>query len=90
MARGVRVRSTDDTFGTIVAAITESHGRVGRVYELEGKLPTRTGGTPDPEVRAFAVECCRASVKLTATLWYSAWTQSEKVRLPGWSRAAQH
>lgn len=87
IARDVRVTAAEDVFGSVVAAIRESHGRVDRAYELEADLPPATGGPPlesNAEVRAFATDCCRTAVRLTATLWYSAWRESEKMRLPGW------
>ena len=46
-----------------------------------------TGERPeklDPAVREFALERCRAAVRLTAGLWLSAWQASAKVKLPEW------
>lgn len=68
-------------FEAVRAAIAESHGRVDRVYELEGQL--------DPvsdEARAFALERARRATAFTASLYLTAWKMSEGIELPGWLR----
>jgi len=75
-----------------MAAIKESFGLVDRVYELEPKLPASDAEPPkdpDPAVRAFTLERCRAGARLTAALWYSAWVRSGKMELPEWHRWAK-
>lgn len=84
---GVKIESSKDLFATIEAAIMESHGLVNQVYALENKLPNPadTGAAPlEGPVQQFATERYRAAVKLTATVWYSAWIQSMDIEVPGW------
>jgi hypothetical protein len=74
----------------IMEAIRESHAKVDLVYKLEKKLPDSEAAPPekvDPEVRAFALERMGAGARLTAALWYSAWTASADVKLPAWHSA---
>jgi hypothetical protein len=81
----------DTPFAAGMAVIKESFGLVDRVYELEPKLPASDAEPPrdpDPAVRAFTLERCRAGAKLTAALWYSAWVRSGKMELPEWHRWA--
>lgn len=80
LASGLEVAPSDDAMATVLEALAASHALVDRVYELEGRLDTPT----DPEVVAFAEERARAAVALTASLYLTAWHQSETIRLPGW------
>ncbi len=80
----------DGVAAMIMDAIRESHGKLDLVYKLEGKLPDPDAAPPekvDPEVRAFALERLGAGARLTAALWYSAWTASAEVKLPAWHSA---
>ena len=79
----------DGAFAATLAAIKESHGKVDRLYELEPKLPdanVEPPKEPDKDVREFGLERCRAAASFTASLWYSAWAQSAKVKLPEWHK----
>jgi hypothetical protein len=89
IAAGLKVEAVDEkaVFGAVLAAIRESHGRVETVYKLEARLPAwqaEPPAEPDKEVRALALDCCRTSALLTARMWYSAWVNSAKVKLPEW------
>jgi len=71
----------------VLAQIDDSHAQVDRVYALEKKLPPMDKpGTNDPEVRAFATERIRAATKFTASLYLTAWRDSQFIELPVWHR----
>ena len=80
LARSVTVVPFEgDLFDAVVAQVYESNGRVDRVYELADSLdPVSEQG------RDFARERANRAVAFTASLYLSAWQQSESVRLPGW------
>ena len=80
LAEQVEVKAYDDAMAAIQAALETTHAQVDRVYELEAEL----GDVTHPEVAAFTADRARAAVALTASLYLTAWRQSETVRLPGW------
>ena len=72
VAKELKVSAAADPFAAVASAIQESGGLVDKVYEMEKALPAVGGpapAEPDPEVRRFALERCRAGARLTATLW---------------------
>jgi hypothetical protein len=92
VGKDLKVAAAADPFAAAVAAIEECGKLVDKVYELEPSLPPVGGpapAEPDQAVHAFALERCRAGALLTATLWYSAWISSAKVRLPDWHQASR-
>jgi len=71
----------------VLAQIDDSHAQVDRVYALENKLPPMDKpGTNDPGVRAFATERIRAATRFTASLYLTAWRDSQFIELPAWHR----
>ena len=69
----------------VVAEMKRTHGLVGRVYELEKELPAvESPLDPDSGVGGFARERLRACAEFTASLFLTAWEDSEKFPLPQW------
>jgi hypothetical protein len=85
IAEGVEIKASADAMALILETINASFKRVDRTYELEGKLPAATGemsGAVAKEAREFAIGCGRDAARLVATLMYSAWIASEKIKFP--------
>lgn len=71
--------------GGIESELKKSQTLVDRTYELESQLPPATGSwTPSPQIRQFTLDRARAGTRFTATLFLTAWRNSEKVTLPTW------
>ena len=64
----------------ILKELHSSHHLVDRVYELEAAF----GSTISDQVRSFAMERSRASARFTASLFLTAWKESENTQLPDW------
>ena len=64
----------------ILKELESSHLLVDRVYELEAGF----GDAISAEVRTLAVERSKASARFTASLFLTAWKQSENTRIPDW------
>ncbi len=76
-----------DLFAGVMAQIENSRSRIDRSYELEPRLPPqneREAWTPNPEAREFGIERGRESVRFLASLYLTAWKNSEKLPLPSW------
>ena len=83
--KDVEVRAEADVFKTATDQIAASFKRVDRVYELEEMLPPAEGddnGPVDARVTEFAETLLRNATDFTATVWYSAWTNSAEIELP--------
>ncbi|QDU72418.1 phospholipase C/P1 nuclease family protein [Mucisphaera calidilacus] len=62
-----------------------SHRRVDWAYKLEAKFPgVGDRALDDPEVVRFSVDCVRHSAHVTASMYLTAWRNSETIRLPRW------
>ena len=70
----------DSLLGSVVAQIEESNGMVDEVYALLGKWEDGN----NPQVRALAEARARKAVEFTASLYLTAWRNSQLIRLPGW------
>jgi hypothetical protein len=70
----------DSLLGSVVAQIEESNGMVDEVYALMGQWEDGENF----EVRALAEARARRAVGFTASLYLTAWRNSEAIRLPGW------
>jgi len=70
----------DSLLGSVVAQIEESNGMVDEVYALTGQWEDGENS----EVRALAEARARRAVGFTASLYLTAWRNSEAIRLPGW------
>ena len=81
-----RVRPIKDVFAHAMQVIRESNAKVNAVYAMEKALPPAEGPMQepvDPTVRRFTVERLRTGAAFTAAVWYTAWANSEKIKLPG-------
>lgn len=80
LAMGQEPVAFDSLLGSVVAQIEESNGMVDEVYALMGKW--EDGDNKD--VQALANARARKAVGFTASLYLTAWRNSENIRLPGW------
>jgi len=73
----------------VMAQIEASHKLVGTVYELEESLPDFDYSKPlsdTPAVHDFALERLRETTRFTASLFLTAWRDSEFIEIPAWHR----
>ncbi len=70
----------------IAKSVESGYTLVDRVYELADSLPDTHDKqwTSAPEVIEFARERARESVRLTASLYFTAWRMSATIELPSW------
>ncbi len=69
----------------VIDALRQGNALVDRVYSLEKDFPSLNGPwTPTPAVQDFGVERFRAGVRLTASLWLTAWELSARLNIPDW------
>ena len=74
LSEGLQAAQSPTAWPVILKTIDVSHGLVDKCYELDA------AGAFDKEMakgREFTLERARASAKLTADLWYSAWVNSD-------------
>ena len=84
LAAQVQVEAiTGDLFAAIRQQVAESNGQVDRVYELATDLRGDKGPS-SKEAQAFIVARAQRATEFTASLYVTAWTLSEQLRLPGW------
>lgn len=84
-ARAIRPAALDDLLADVLAELGRSHALVETVYGLERDLPA--GDAPlaaDTPSARLAAERLVAAARFTASLYLTAWRQSEKVKLPEW------
>jgi len=76
----------DDLWVAIMREVARSNAAVDTVYELEDRIPALNdqAAVDDPQVRAFALERMRASIRFVASLYRTAWANSADVDLPDW------
>jgi hypothetical protein len=80
ICHGLEARRIDNVWDHVQKFIAESHGHVGKCYDLDA---TRAFAGPTDESRAFILGRCRAGAQLTLDLWYTAWLKSEDLP-PHW------
>jgi hypothetical protein len=71
----------------VLAELAQSHALVDRVYQLEADLPPRereASWQPSGAARSLGLERTRAAAAFTASLFLTAWRNSERVQLPEW------
>jgi hypothetical protein len=71
----------------IWAEVAASHAPVDRVYELEKDLPAYEAALDanSPSAR-FAADRLRACTRFTASLYLTAWRDSQSIRFPEWHK----
>lgn len=79
-----QVHAYESLFDNIVEELQRSHQLVDACYEMEGELPAGEGQKISERVAAFGVERMGAGSAFTASLFLTAWRDSEKVELPKW------
>jgi len=88
LLRGIAPRRFDDLWSVTTERLERSHALVDRVYELE---PAIGGdGSADPEVAAFTRERYRETAAFLASLFWTAWRDSEAIELPDWLVRGDH
>lgn len=81
LAAGQKLEDFSDSLMVrIVDQIEESNGLVKEVYALLDQWDDEE----DTQMRAFAEARARTAVYFTASLYLTAWHQSEEIRLPRW------
>jgi hypothetical protein len=78
------VRVFDDVLKATWDELQASHALVGKCYELEVEFPNPGAKEVSPRVQAFCAERMRAGSAFTASLFLTAWNDSEKIELPEW------
>lgn len=69
----------------VLAEIERSRALIERTYELERQLPPSAGEwKPSAEVLVFTRERGKAAARFTASLYLTAWRDSESIKLPSW------
>ena len=68
--------------------VQASNDTVERLYELEKEHGFDPDTRPHPEAREFAIERLSAGAEMLASLWWTAWLESESMadtlRTRGW------
>ena len=86
LAKAQEIAPLDNLMTDISKSVESGHALVDNVYDLADRLPnTRDKNWISvPEVIEFARERARESVRLTASLYLTAWRISKTVELPSW------
>lgn len=80
----------EDLWAGIVAALSESHGWVDRVDELEPDLRSSAAGESwSPQLAAFACKRLQAGGAFLARLYLTAAERSQRLDLPAWWERAR-
>ena len=82
LALGQEVAAFDSLIAGVVDQVVESNSRVQAVYDLLG----RWDNADDGQMRALVEERSRRAVHFTASLYLTAWRNSEDICLPSWLR----
>ena len=84
---GVRAAAMDDLFAAVSAEVAASHALVEKVYELEKSLPAYEAPLEaNSPAAAFAADRLRACARFTASLYLTAWKDSQNIRFPDWHK----
>ena len=79
LAAACRPQPFGDLMAAVLARLAENHAKVGRVYELaDGFEP------PSEQAAQFGWQQAVGAAQFTASLFLTAWRNSEEVPLPGW------
>jgi hypothetical protein len=85
VAAQIKPAACDDVFAAVLAEIDASHKLVDRVYELEKDLPAYEQPiAADSPAQAFATDRLKETARFTASLYLTAWKDSQKVKFPDW------
>lgn len=85
LAKGQKIVPLSALMPGIVEEIVATRLHIDEAYKLEKQLPPETGAwTASPQIKVFATERARASVRFTASLYLTAWRMSKDVQLPKW------
>ncbi len=88
LAKKENVAAFPAIFPAIEAQMADTRSKIDATYKLETGLPdTRKidlNWKPSPELVAFTDERARAATQFTASLFLTAWRNSERIKLPTW------
>lgn len=80
-----KVEPFPDLWKGIEAQLQESRAAIGATYALEDDFPPEKGAwKPRSSVEKFALERGQQSARFTAQLYFTAWRNSAKIKLPSW------
>ena len=85
--KGIEAKPFDELFRSVMSEIHRTHALVEKVYALEANLPGMSepieGGS---DVEKLAIERLRAAAAFTASLYLTAWKDSERIEIPEWHK----
>lgn len=88
LAQGEKVEAFPKLFPAIVAQLGDTRTKIDATYALEAALPDTKKIDPNwkasPALLAFTTERARAATQFTASLFLTAWRDSERIKLPTW------
>ena len=85
LASGLAARTLADMREGVTSELARTQALVGRIYELEPRLPAAEAPIPDDaELKSFITERARAGAAFIASLYRTAWERSASVELPSW------
>jgi hypothetical protein len=82
-AEAARARELLDA---VLAEVKRSHDLVDKVYAMERDLPADWKAPLPPAVEAFARDRLERAAKFTASLFLTAWQDSQYIEFPQWHR----
>lgn len=71
----------------VLAEVRRSHALVARVYALDALIPAADAALePNSPAAPFAAERLKAAATFTASLYLTAWRDSQAIKLPTWCK----
>jgi hypothetical protein len=87
VAAGLSIEPVGELMPAVLAEINRGRALIDRAYELERQFPAMEEPlAAEGNVADFAAERLRAAGKFLASLYLTAWVNSEKIALPPWHR----
>lgn len=91
-AENLQPKPLDSLLPGILGRFAESHALVNSAYELEKALPDaeKPIAESDKAVRDFSRSRLKAAAEFIASLYLTAWRDSEKIKLPDWHQRPEN
>jgi hypothetical protein len=87
--RKVETARAQELMDAVMAELHRSHDLVDKVYAMEKDLPADWKAPLPPNVEAFAQERLTRSAQFTASLFMTAWQDSQFIEFPEWYRGGE-